>query len=433
MSDLTDKKLLILGANPETGAIVKVANSMGVYTVVTDYNPDAPAKKIASKSYDVDCLDISAVVKVAKDEKVDGVLVGVADVLIPAYQKICEELELPCYATKKTVDVFSNKDNFKRCCEKYGILGIPEYRLDDDSNNDERKKIIYPVLVKPVDNCSGKGMTVCYSEDELDAAVEKALSYSRAKKYLVERFMTCDDFIIYYTFKDGYYSVSMLGDRYTCGEQKGVSPVCVADVYPSKYVKLYFDTVHEKACRMFKDLGVKDGVFLIQAFIENDIIYVYDPGFRLQGGAQHLVINSVNGLDQIKMLIEFALTGSMGSSDLQKDDDCMLRGKTAGSLWFLLKEGTIGKIEGIDGMSNDDRVVNILQRFKEGDIITGDMIGTEQQVIFRIHLVCDSLKEYKDTISELQNRIKVFDTLGRDMIVPGFDVSLLENKTSEKA
>ena len=62
------KKLLILGANPETMAIVNKANSMGVTTIVTDYNPSAPAKKIASRSYDVDCLDIPAVIDLALSE-----------------------------------------------------------------------------------------------------------------------------------------------------------------------------------------------------------------------------------------------------------------------------------------------------------------------------------------------------------------------------
>ena len=44
------KKLLILGANPETANIVKVAQEMGVTTIVTDYDPQAPAKKVSDIS-----------------------------------------------------------------------------------------------------------------------------------------------------------------------------------------------------------------------------------------------------------------------------------------------------------------------------------------------------------------------------------------------
>ncbi len=38
------KKLMILGGNPETAILVDTAISMGIYTIVVDPNPDAPAK-----------------------------------------------------------------------------------------------------------------------------------------------------------------------------------------------------------------------------------------------------------------------------------------------------------------------------------------------------------------------------------------------------
>lgn len=79
---LEGKKLLFLGANPETADLVRIAKEMGVYTIVTDYNPGAPAKKVADKSYNVNGIDVDALEKLAHDEKVDGVLVGVADPLI---------------------------------------------------------------------------------------------------------------------------------------------------------------------------------------------------------------------------------------------------------------------------------------------------------------------------------------------------------------
>ena len=43
------KKLLILGANPETIPLVEIANSMGVRTIVTSNRPEDAAKKYATK------------------------------------------------------------------------------------------------------------------------------------------------------------------------------------------------------------------------------------------------------------------------------------------------------------------------------------------------------------------------------------------------
>ena len=52
-TDIKGKKLLILGANPETANLVRVAQEMGVTTIVTDYDSNAPAKKVADISYDI--------------------------------------------------------------------------------------------------------------------------------------------------------------------------------------------------------------------------------------------------------------------------------------------------------------------------------------------------------------------------------------------
>ena len=79
--NLKNKRLLILGANQETANIVKIAQDLGVYTIVTDYNPEAPAKVIADKSYDIDAMDVESLYKMAREERVDGILVGVADPL----------------------------------------------------------------------------------------------------------------------------------------------------------------------------------------------------------------------------------------------------------------------------------------------------------------------------------------------------------------
>ena len=76
---LEGKKLLILGANPETADLVRIAKKMGVYTIVTDYNPNAPAKKVADKSYNVNGVDVDALEKLARDEQVDGLLIRLSD------------------------------------------------------------------------------------------------------------------------------------------------------------------------------------------------------------------------------------------------------------------------------------------------------------------------------------------------------------------
>lgn len=421
-ADLRGKKLLILGANPETIPLVEIAEGMGVRTIVTSSIPDDAAKKKASVSYDVDGLDVPGLIALARQEKVDGVLVGVADILVEPYCKVCEALDLPCYATEDIVKVFTQKDVFKATCEKYGIHGIPEFYLDTNMNREDLDRIVYPVMVKPVDGRSGIGMTVCYKEDELKQAIDTALQHSISKRFIVERYMQCDDMGMYYTFKDGECSASCIYDRYTTDEQPGLSRVCLGGTYPSKHIDRYFERMHENACRMFKEIGIKNGVLMLSGFYENGEFYVYDTGFRLQGEAPHLLMKAVHGFDQREMLIRYALTGSEGDVDLKKDDDALFRGKWAATLWFLLKEGRISRINGLDNILKDERIVANVQRLYEGDVVKNEWIGTEKQVLTRVYIVCDTKEKLAEALKEYMNKVSVVEENGDEMLLHGFNV-----------
>lgn len=417
------KKLLILGGNPETTPLVEIANNMGIKTIVTSGRPTDAAKKVAWKSYDVDGMDVPGLIALAKEENVDGVLVGVADILVPSYCKVCDALNLPCYATQQIVDVFAFKDVFKATCERYGVHGIPEYDLDAELRREDLDKIEYPVMIKPVDNGGGVGMTVAFNEEELIKGVEKALDASNKKRFIVEKYMQCDDMGMYYTFKDGYCSASCIYDRYTTDEQPGLSRVCLGGTYPSKYINQYFERMHENALRMFKEIGIKNGILMLSGFYENGEFYVYDTGFRLQGEAPHLLMKAIHGFDQREMLIRFALTGSEGDIDLEKEDDTLLRGKWASTLWFLLKEGEIDRIEGFENIQDDNRVVANIQRLYEGDVVLSEWIGNEKQVLTRLYFVCDSKEELAECLEEYQSKVKVYDKAGNNLILKGFDVN----------
>ena len=419
---LQGKKLLILGANPETIPLVEVANSLGVKTIVTSNVPTDAAKRYAWKACDVDGLDVSGLIALAREEQVDGVLVGVADILVPVYCKVCYALDLPCYATPEIIRVFSYKDIFKATCERYGVHGIPEFYLDENLNEEDIAKIQFPVMIKPVDGYSGLGMTVCYGPEELRPAVEKALAASKCKRFIVERYMRCDDMGMYYTFKDGYCSASCIYDRYTTDEQPGLSRVCLGGTYPSKHLDEYFSRMHENAVRLFREIGIENGVLMLSGFYENGEFYVYDTGFRLQGEAPHLLMKAIHGFDQREMLIRFALTGSEGDLDLAAEDDTRLRGKWAATLWFLLRDGRISRIEGLDELERDPRIVANVQRLHVGDTVRPEWIGTEKQVLTRLYIVCDSKQALADCLKQYQASVKVFDEAGNEMLLRGFDV-----------
>ncbi|MDH3698776.1 MAG: carbamoyl-phosphate-synthetase [Flavobacteriaceae bacterium] len=411
------KKIMILGGNPETAVLVNTSISMGYHTIVVDMDQGSPAKKNASESYDMDVFDVDKMVELAKNLKVDAVLIGVVDVLVKPYREICEKLNMHCYVTKEAVEAFCSKDGFKRYCHEYNIQDIPGIYLNEASEIDKPKDIDYPLMIKPVDRGGGVGMKICRDDADYKESVKTALKFSKKGVVLVEKYMECDDMAAYYTFRNGIPYISAISDRFTTKKQGDASPVCIGAIYPSKYSDLFVKEVHPKLCELFKGLNIQNGVLNIQFFVEDNVIYAYDPGFRLQGEGMHFHLAHINGFDHKKMLINYAFTGVFGEDDFHEKNDYTFKGKIACTIWVLLTDGKIDSIQGLNEIKADENVIFVLERFKKGDVINEDWLGTEKQVFARIYLVASSIAEVNSKINEFKNLLKISDTDGENMIL----------------
>ena len=410
------KNILILGGNPETAALVEVGNAMGLTTCVVDPYPGSPAKRPAAKSYDVDVKDFAAIDRIVRDEHIDGILVGVADPLVPFYQQLCQRYGFPCYATEKVIRALASKASFAQTCSEYGITITPNYPIDL-ADEDQIAALPFPVVVKPVDCGAGVGISICHSREEFKQGVDQALAISLQKKLLIEKFMECDDIFVYYTFVDGEAHLSALADRHKTQKQGNFSSVCLAAEYPSQHSERFVREVHPHLLRMFQGLGIQNGVLLIQFFVDAQNFYAYDPGFRLQGEAPHLYLQHFNGFDQRAMLLNFALSGTMFTGDFAAVNDHEFAGARATTIWVLLKAGKIGQISGLEAIKSHPNVIQVLQRFAVGDSVTPSMIGTERQVLARIYTVARDKAESADNVRFINRHLSVLDDQGENMIL----------------
>jgi len=183
MQDLKGKKLLILAGRPVgTEDIIKYAKSKGVYTIVADYLPKEKSigKRMADESWDVSTADVDEIVKRAREAHVDGVYTGVHEFNVVKTMEVCERLGLPFYATKEQWEVGTDKALFKKICNQNDLPTAKTYSFSNLSS------IKYPVIVKPVDGSSGKGISICQNEEEVKIAYQFALEESIKKEVIIK-------------------------------------------------------------------------------------------------------------------------------------------------------------------------------------------------------------------------------------------------------
>ncbi len=412
------KKILIIGANPETISLIQKAKDMGLKTYVTDYNPDAYAKKFADVPCNVDGMDVDGLVKLVQDEGIDGVLVGVAEALIPTYCEVCKRLGYPCFASLEQFEIMIKKNKFKDTCRKYGVPVVEEF------SQDNLDAIVYPVVVKPVDSSSSKGISICQNREELDVAIEKALSFSPSKTLLIERYMDGLEVIMYYVIQNGEPSFVAMCDRYTSKEQKGITQLPSAYIFPSKHIEKFRAEADEKVCNLLRGMGIQNGVLFLQSFIdENGSVRIYEPGFRLNGAQEHMIVSELTGIDAKELLINYALTGKMSDKRVSELAAPDFHGKWACKLSPLVKEGTIGRIKGTEKVRTFDGVVGINPNYEEGGVVAG--LGTQRQMAANIFIVADNTADLIKRIDAVNNAYHVYDENGNSMMLAPFDTSII--------
>ena len=415
-------KILILGSNPETASLVKKAKQKGLFVYVIGKEKKSTTKTIADVPILGDASNINFVKEILDKNNIGALMVGTVDVLINTYEKVCRELKFPCYANKKSVKVFSSKTNFSRVCKKFGFKEIPDYTRYLKKKNNLPEKL-FPVVIKPVDSGGGVGTTLCHSNNEIYSALTNAKKFSRTKSFLCQDYFLEDDIQLYFTIVNKEVFLSSVSDRFTTKIQKKKAPVCIGANYNSKYLNLILRKYHKKFKRLINYLRIDNGILSIQCFVKNNELYPYDPGFRLQGEGNHLVLNKINKIDHLDMLLNLSTGKPFFIGNFKKFNDPYLKKKFVSSVWILLKKGTIAKILNIEKIKRHKYFLDIVQRFDVGDIVKSSYIGTEKQVFCRIYLASTLKKELAKSIEYIHRNLEILDTSNKSLILDRYTYS----------
>jgi biotin carboxylase len=427
MENHKKKTLLISNGLALACDIVKKAKEKNIYTIVTDWYENSPAKKISDESFMISTADIDAMVDLAKNKKVDGVITSFIDSNLENTRRVCEILGCHFYATKEQLEITMNKRKFKALCKNNHVSVVPEYVINGTLTKEKIMGIEYPVIVKPADSSGSKGITICNNEDELLSGYNKALEFSGSKEVVIEKFMDLSKSGINldYVIIDGEVYLSSVGDLYTYQNHKSLPPLTAGVYYPSIHTDEYINKMDKNVRKMFKNLGLKNGVLYIQSFYEDGNFYFYEMGYRLGGGQSYQVISRINGVNHLEMLIDYSLTGKMCTEEVISKITPKFNKK--GFILFLhIKPGVISRIEGMDKIHRLKDVVNIMQTYVEGDRIQESAANTTAQVFGKVHLVSENKESLIKTINTIKEELKIINKDGESMLIDSFNANLLE-------
>lgn len=422
---LLNKKLLILGGTSASLDVVRIAKDMGVYTIVTDDRPSGVSKNEADEAYMISTTDMDGLLELIRKNSIDGVFCGPSEFNIFNTMKLCNLARLPFYFTLDQWEACQNKASFKALCKKFGVPCVPDYSIEGDIDTADLAHLKYPVIVKPVDSSGSRGITVCTSADEVRRACAYALSFSKSNSVIIEKYIQNegDGLSVWYIASNGEAHLSLTGDKYVIDPVNNTALTSAATLYPSKYTEEYIDTIDANVKEMVMSIGLVDGVFFLQALIEEGNIYFHEMGLRLSGGLIYKITEPTTGVNDVKMMIRYALGGQMCTPAERAKISPYLKGKYGGSLCFPLKAGIISEIDGLEEVKDMGEVSDFIQYHQLGDEIEEDKVGTMSQHFGRIKIIAESKEAVASAMEKVQDILKVKDQNGKNMIYMRFDTN----------
>ena len=396
------KKILMLGGAMQQIPIIKRAKEMGLYVITCDYAPDNPGHRYADEYHNVSTTDLDGVLELARGLKIDGIVAYASDPAAPTAAYVAERLNLPGNPYK-SVHLCTQKDLFRAFLNTHGFhapkaQGYVSY----ESALADINRYHFPVMVKPVDSSGSKGVVKVFGVDDLKAAVEEALCYSRGKRFIVEEFIVKKG---YQVSGDGFsYNGKLVftsyGNELYSSEGGTREYVALGEFWPSLLTPEMKEKVDAELQRLISALGMKTCAYNIEVIIDqNDDVYVLELGPRNGGSYIPQLIQYATGVD----LVEYTIRGALG-----EDCSALQMAPTNGCFSnYMIMSHVGGRFKGIhfDKRFEKENLLDVYCSCKVGDEVrpyrnTTDSLGT---IIFK----AESIEQMMELTSHIEKYCQV--------------------------
>lgn len=391
------KKLMLLGGMRYLLPVIDAAHNMGIYVITVDFLPNNIAHKYSDEYVNVSIIDKEAVLKVAKEKQIDGIMSFAVDPGVVTASYVQQEMGLPSFGPYESVVVLQNKDKFRTFLADHGF-NVPwsfGFSSVEEAWN-SRNKFSFPLIVKPTDSAGSKGCSRVDGKNELQKALNYAMEHSIGKHIIVEEFIEnrgCSSDTDCYVQDGRLKFASFSAQRF---DEKAINPYTPsAYSWPSTFSAEEERYLTDEMQRLITLLNMKTAVFNVETRIGvNGKPYIME--FTPRGGGNRLceMLRYATGVDMIT-----AITKAMVGEEPDEIEQKPYNGHWAEIILHADKDGSFAGLQ-IDS-SLPAEIVETDLWVKEGDFVHGfeganNAIGT---LVMRFENVMD-LKKAIDKQSE---------------------------------
>ena len=355
-------RLHVLGGGTWQVPTIRLARTMGFEVLVTDLYARRPGYACADHHEIADIADAEATLDVARNYAVDGIVCDTTDVGVPTMAHVAEALGLSGLPVEVALR-FTRKDLMReatnRVVPRPVVYGTAR---DRRTARETAARVGYPVMVKPVDGQSSRGVTLVRSEESLDAAYDDASSRSRSGLVIVEEVLHGTEVTVEGIMVDGEYRMTALSDKTHFVDRPAVARRIT---YPADLSAAFTHEIERINESVVRALGMRDfGVTHAEYFVNGSEIALVEIAARGGGSRIHSdIVPAMSGLDVPRTY----LSRVIGRPKVYRHRPR----HGAATLEFLdLPAGRVEAIRGLRAARAIEGVHEIMLEFREGEEIS---------------------------------------------------------------
>lgn len=394
------KKVMVLGGGIYQVPLIKQINSMGYESIVVSIEGSYPGLNIANKSYFIDTRDSSSILKIAKNECIDGVCTSGTDVAIMTLGTLCEELGL-IGISKHSAEIASLKVKMKHMFKECNVR-TAEFRIVDIVTPIEKiieicQELLFPVIFKVEDSSGSRGVVKVTNKDEINNALNIVLLNTKSDKFIIEKYIKGVEFGAQGFVLDGELIMYLPHGDYVF--KKNNTNVPIGHYIPVELNdEIYYDS-KEQTIRAIKACKLDNCPINIDFIFSNNKVYIIELACRSGGTCLPEIVSAYYNRNYYEDIVNLAL----GKKTFNFKE--YLKYPIIAHLITSESEGVIQSFE----LPSIDIEHKISLDYKVGDFVNKFKVGSDRigEVILTGNKYYNSYEKLNEYLSGIMKNIKI--------------------------
>ena len=293
-------KILIIGCGTEQLDAILTLKKKRYYLIGIDKNINAPGAIVCDKFYTIDVKDKQKILKIAKINKIDGVITVGSDITVPTVQYVSHKMLLSNQGIKFNLclNKFLMKKNFIK--NKIPTPEFIQYRNKENLNKFVYR-VGYPIVIKPLEAWGQKGISLIKKKINFKKKLKLAKSFCQKKKVLIEKYEEGKEINIVTIIEN--FKIKLIVFSLRLKNNKKSFGVADQHSYPVKISALLKKNIKKNILKIAKSVNLKNGILYPQIIIYENKFTFLEVACRIPGGKMRDLVLLATGYDPIEFEI----------------------------------------------------------------------------------------------------------------------------------